>query len=240
MLPKISVSPQSEEINFEKSLRNNQSFERMDKQLQSQTDPTPTADENNQQSDNLYPNQPQPATFRLVFVGDYGYDNLVLFFFIGLLIVFSIFSVTGAAIFSTFGALDIVAIVLLAVILQLIYRLFSLYFFQTTLGMKIAGLKIVSETGERPTLGQLTKRELLKYFTYIPYLFIYWLMPQSVERTPHDSKAGTFVIFDGKERGIFFRPPTTRETYPFYIVISICVIIIAIIFYFVDRSNPYP
>lgn len=34
MLPKISVSPQSEEINFEKSLRNNQSFEKMDGQLQ--------------------------------------------------------------------------------------------------------------------------------------------------------------------------------------------------------------
>jgi len=212
----------------------------MDEQFQTQAGSEQIESGNYQPSDSQSSNSAQPASFRLVFVGDYGYDNIILFFFIGLLIVFSVFSATGTAIFSIFGAFDVIAIVLLAVVLQTIFRILSLYFFQTTPGMKLVGLKISSETGERPALGQLTKRELLKYFTYIPYLFIYWLMPQSAERTPHDLKSGTLVIFDGTERNIFFRPPTTRETYQLYIAVSVFVVIAAIVYYFFDRSNPYP
>jgi len=212
----------------------------VDEQIQPQINQIQAADENSQQPDYRYSDQPRLASFRLVFIGDYGYDIIVLFFFLLLLIVGSIFTTDGTGITSAIGVLNIVIIVMLAAFLQLIYRISSLYFFQTTPGMKLCGLTIISETGGKPSLGQLTKRELLKYFTYAPYLFTYWLMPQSTERTPHDLKAGTFVLFDGKERSIFFRVPTTKETYQRYVIISIFVIIAAIIYYYFDRSNPYP
>jgi len=212
----------------------------MNEQFQPSINQIAVSEKNSQQPNNQYSDQPRLASFRLVFIGDYGYDIIVLFFLMGLLIVGSIFTTAGTAIASAIGVLNIVIIVILAAFLQLIYRISSLYFFQTTPGMKICGLTIISETGGRPSLGQLTKRELLKYFTYAPYLFTYWLMPQGTERTAHDLKSGTFILSDGRARSIFFRVPTTKETYQRYIIISIFVIIAAIIYYYFDRSNPYP